>query len=78
MQRIAAAQGITAASPRQALQAAVQLGLIAAADEEMWLNMLHDRNMTSHLYHEEIAREIADRTVRCYLPLLERAWSGMT
>jgi len=72
-QQIAAAQGITAASPRQALQAAVQLKLIAAADEETWLDMLRDRNMTSHLYHEELAREIADRVVGQYLGLLNRA-----
>jgi nucleotidyltransferase substrate binding protein (TIGR01987 family) len=72
-QQIAGAQGLAAASPRQALQAAMQLGLIAAADEEVWLGMLHDRNMTSHLYHEELAREIADRIVGIYLPLLENA-----
>ncbi len=39
-QRVSAAQGLSAASPRQALQAAVQLGLIDAADEEVWLDML--------------------------------------
>jgi nucleotidyltransferase substrate binding protein (TIGR01987 family) len=72
-QRTATAQGLTAASPRQALQAAMQLRLILAADEELWLGMLHDRNMTSHLYHEDIAREIADRIVSLYVRLLENA-----
>ena len=71
-------EGIAAASPRQSLQAAVQLGLIAVADEDAWLEMLRDRNMTSHLYHDEIAREIADRVVGRYLPLLEIADRGLT
>jgi nucleotidyltransferase substrate binding protein (TIGR01987 family) len=73
LQRAAAAQGLVAASPRQSLQAGIQLGVIAAADEEAWLEMPRDRNMTTHLYHEEIAREIADRVVSRYVPLLENA-----
>ena len=46
-QRIAASHGITVGGPRQSLQAAVQLGLIAAADEETWLDMMRDRNFPS-------------------------------
>ena len=72
-QRIAASQGLTVGGPRQSLQAAVQLGLIAAADEETWLDMMRDRNVTSHLYHEAWAHEIADRIVSRYLPVLENA-----
>ncbi len=72
-QQIAAAQGLAAASPRQSLQAAAQLGLIDAADEATWLAMLHDRNMTSHLYREEVAVEIADRVVHRYVTLLSLA-----
>jgi nucleotidyltransferase substrate binding protein (TIGR01987 family) len=73
-QQIASAQGIVAASPRQALQAAVQLDLIDAADEETWLGMLHDRNMTSHLYQESVASEIAQRVVDRYLVLLDETY----
>jgi nucleotidyltransferase substrate binding protein (TIGR01987 family) len=73
-QQIASAQGIAAASPRQALQAAVQLDLIAADDEETWLEMLHDRNMTSHLYQESLAGEIAQRVVSRYLAALDNAF----
>ncbi len=72
-QQIAAAQGLTAASPRQSLQAAAQLRLIDTADEATWLEMLHDRNMTSHLYREELAIEIAGRVVARYLTLLSEA-----
>jgi nucleotidyltransferase substrate binding protein (TIGR01987 family) len=73
-QQIASAQGIAAASPRQALQAAVQLDLIVADDEETWLEMLHDRNMTSHLYQEAVAGEIARRVIDRYLALFDAAY----
>ena len=66
-------QGIAAASPRQALEAAVRLKLIHREDEKEWLDMLHDRNMTSHLYQEAIAVEIAQRVVDRYLVLLDEA-----
>jgi nucleotidyltransferase substrate binding protein (TIGR01987 family) len=72
-QRIAAAQGITVASPRQSLEAAVRLQLIRREDEDAWLEMLHDRNLTSHLYHETTAREVTDRIVDRYLNLLSES-----
>jgi nucleotidyltransferase substrate binding protein (TIGR01987 family) len=72
-QRIAAAQGVAAASPRQALEAALRLELIRAEDENAWLDMLCDRNMTSHLYQETIVLEIAQRVVDRYQSLLAKA-----
>jgi nucleotidyltransferase substrate binding protein (TIGR01987 family) len=77
-QRAAAVQGLSAASPRQALQAALQLGLIAAAEEDVWLAMLRDRNLTSHLDHEDIAREVADRVVSRYLPSFTAAYTKLS
>jgi nucleotidyltransferase substrate binding protein (TIGR01987 family) len=72
-QKIAGDEGLAATSPRQALLAAVQLQLIVAAEEETWLSMLQDRNRTSHLYQESVAREIVDRIAGLYLPLLRGA-----
>ena len=48
-----------------------------AADEETWLGMLRDRNMTSHLYHEGLASEIADRVMNLYVPLLDNAYHDL-
>jgi len=73
-QKIAAEEGIAAASPRQSLLAAVQLQLIGATDEETWLGMLQDRNRTSHLYEDSVAREIAHNVVERYLPLFVAAF----
>lgn len=69
-QRILVAEGHEAHSPRESLEGAVKLELIKAADEETWLQMLRDRNLTSHLYHEKLAAQISDRIVKDYLPLL--------
>ncbi|MCC6126541.1 MAG: nucleotidyltransferase substrate binding protein [Pirellulales bacterium] len=69
-QRIASFEGLPTHSPREALLAAMQLQLIRSADEEHWLEMLHDRNMTSHLYQKSLAKKIAKRVEKVYLPLL--------
>jgi nucleotidyltransferase substrate binding protein (TIGR01987 family) len=72
-QKIAAYEGIQVHSPRESLLAAMQLQLIRSADEEQWLEMLHDRNLTSHLYQGSLAQRIATRIVQEYLPLLADA-----
>jgi nucleotidyltransferase substrate binding protein (TIGR01987 family) len=69
-QRILVAEGYEAHSPRESLEGAIQLQLLQSIDEEIWLQMLRDRNLTSHLYHEKLANEISDRIVKDYLPLL--------
>jgi nucleotidyltransferase substrate binding protein (TIGR01987 family) len=40
------------------------------ADEEAWLAMLADRNLTSHTYDEELAQAVYSR-LGAYLPLLK-------
>jgi nucleotidyltransferase substrate binding protein (TIGR01987 family) len=57
--RLAREQGIEAVSPRQAFKEAFKLGWIA--DDRKWLDMLEDRNRTSHTYKEQVAEEIYGR-----------------
>ncbi|AKL93672.1 nucleotidyltransferase substrate binding protein [Clostridium aceticum] len=40
-------------------------------NEKNWLLMLQDRNMTSHVYREEMAEEIAERIVTYYIKEFE-------
>ena len=47
------AEGIEAATPRETLRHAFRAGWLT--DEAAWLQMLRDRNETSHLYDEETA-----------------------
>lgn len=36
-------------------------------NEKNWLLMLHDRNLTTHIYKEEMAVEISDRICNIYI-----------
>lgn len=36
---------------------------------EAWLEMIDDRNKTSHLYDEEMATEVMDSIIHTYFPL---------
>jgi len=49
-------QGQAAPFPRTAIAGAFQLGLID--DEDTWLDMIQDRNQTSHIYNENISKAI--------------------
>jgi nucleotidyltransferase substrate binding protein (TIGR01987 family) len=49
-------EGIETGTPREAIQRAYQVKWFD--DERLWLQMLHDRNQTSHIYDEEVAKEI--------------------
>ena len=49
-------EGVEVLSPKKALQFAYKIGWIE--DEQAWLNMLNNRNLTSHTYREDFAQEI--------------------
>lgn len=51
-------------SPRQAFKKAFVMNLID--DENIWLKMLEDRNLTSHTYKEKEAAEISERVYDYY------------
>ena len=51
--------GAVARSPREAFQEAFEKNLIAAPEHNLLLNMIDDRNMTSHTYDEKTAQEVA-------------------
>lgn len=53
------AEGLDAQTPRESLQRSFQAGWIF--DETLWLQMLKDRNETSHLYDESLAKRIHKR-----------------
>ena len=52
-------EGLGSASPRQAFEHAYALRWLE--HEEPWLQMLQDRNLSSHTYREGLAREIHAR-----------------
>ena len=58
-------EGIITKSPKEALKETFRFGLIK--DDEVFLNMLEDRNQTSHIYSEDISKEIFGRIKKKYL-----------
>ncbi|GGH75938.1 nucleotidyltransferase substrate binding protein (TIGR01987 family) [Pullulanibacillus pueri] len=56
-------------SPRDAIREAFAYGLID--DGERWIDMLTDRNKTSHIYDEADARLIYERIKTSYSPDLQ-------
>ncbi|NFE93566.1 UNVERIFIED_ORG: nucleotidyltransferase [Clostridium botulinum] len=37
------------------------------SDDKVWINLLEDRNSTSHIYNESLSDEIANRIVKYYV-----------
>ena len=71
LKRALAYEGIEAASPRATLKHAFQQNLLR--DETMWLDMLDDRNRTSHVYSEQAAQEIFAR-IKAYVPEMQQTF----
>ena len=55
----AESDGLRVVSPREALRAAFQLGLLD--EDEQVFQMLEDRNKTSHLYNAAMAEDVFSR-----------------
>lgn len=56
-------------SPKAVIRQAYAFGMIK--DEQEWLNLQTDRNMTSHVYDEETAKAIFERIENIYLNLFD-------
>ncbi len=67
-------EGVEIVLPKQALQKAYQAKWIE--DEKLWLNMLVDRNQTSHSYNEDIAQEIYEH-LHSYYPALKQTYAQL-
>ena len=61
-------EGIITKSPKEALKESFRFGLIK--DEEIFLDMLNDRNQTSHIYSEDVSKEIVRRIKKFYISKL--------
>ena len=55
---------------RDAVREAVVRELLPAGSEDTWMAMIRSRNLTSHTYNPELAREIAALIVQRYAPAL--------
>lgn len=51
--------------PRTIFKKAYVNNLIS--DDKVWINLLEDRNSTSHIYNENLTNEVADRIIKYYV-----------
>jgi len=66
-------RGLECGSPRATLKKSFSEGLIQTPeDADVWLQMLDDRNLTSHAYDEALAQGIYQHIVQNYTPLLSQ------
>ena len=64
LKRLLQSEGIETKTPRETLKEAYQVGWFT--NEKAWLQMLKDRNETSHVYDEEMARRILQNIITYY------------
>src|SRR4051794_5189277 len=56
LQKLVESDGIPAPSPKKAIAAAFRLGI--CTPERVWIDMLEDRNLTTHTYNKPVADRI--------------------
>jgi nucleotidyltransferase substrate binding protein (TIGR01987 family) len=70
-------EGIECYSPKSCLREAKNAGLLDESETVRALEMVDDRNLTSHTYHEEVAETIY-RKLPLYASLMEKLLNGMS
>lgn len=60
--KVARIEGLEVNSPRQAIRAAYDVGLLE--DIDLWFELLEDRNRTSHTYDESTATQVFESAGR--------------
>ncbi len=61
--------GIECFSPRNCIKEALRANLIK--DDDILLDIIEDRNKTSHIYSEEVSKEIFERVKEVYLDVFK-------
>lgn len=74
LKKILTYEEIDSTTPRDVMSKAFQFNIID--DEQMWLEMLKDRNVTSHVYKYENAKQVFEN-IKLYLPILEKTYNKL-
>lgn len=69
-------QGYTVNSPRDAIKLAFQANILD--DGQLWLDVLSDRNLTTHTYEEIRAIEVVAKIKSDYFPALQQLHRRMS
>ena len=68
-------QCIIVRSPRESFKEAFRLGIIE--DEKLFLDMLKDRNDTTHIYDKETSENIFARIKQNYIPAIKEVLKNL-
>ena len=68
-------KGIDTKPPKDSLKEAFRIGWIK--EEEIFVQMLEDRNKTSHIYAEQTSKEIFQRIKKEYLDSIEEVLTSL-
>lgn len=71
IQKIATSHAKHIGSPKQAFQAAFELGWIGENEQNDYIIMINDRNLTSHTYKEDVANDVLKRINQQHLSTLK-------
>lgn len=63
-------EGIDCRTPKGCIREFFSAGYVSEEDAKLLLEMIDDRNLTSHTYHEEGAEKLFSSLKR-YIPLME-------
>ncbi len=69
MKTIVELEGLSVASPRNAIRQAATVGIID--NPSMWLEFLGNRNLTVHTYKEEVAQKVY-QSAKQFIPHVEK------
>ncbi len=64
-------EGLAASSPKSVIRASFETNLLNDSDTRQALAMVDDRNLTSHTYNEQLAKEITSR-IPSHYKILEK------
>lgn len=68
--------GIEVKTPKEALKEAFKIGWLK--DEELYLDMMEDRNKTSHIYDKETSEVIFGRIKSNYVQAIKEVLGGLS
>lgn len=68
-------EGYNVPTPKKTLRQAYQSGVIN--DGALWIKALDDRNKTSHIYNEIIAKEVVKDIIEKYYPIIEELYQKL-
>ena len=70
LQKITKDEGLESGGPKSSLKNAFEMNLIKNSEESIYIEMLRDRNLMSHVYRDELSKEIFNRIKKQYVNVL--------